>query len=298
MNHKTMPVYLFVIASFLVAGWVSMVAVAKNDNAKNENTEKIVVKEKKSSDEQDKKNVKNETELKNYKKADTSKGETNAQIHREKTAEVIENLEQVEVAEEIVVDEVKVRAKNEAKKQIAEVVVEQESSQEQVSGAIEEVENDGVAKKFFLGPDYKNLGQLRSELVQNRNQIRKLIQAINTLAQNGEDTLALQSQLAILTQERERFKTIIATNQEGFSLFGWVARFLNNYEETPINETEENELTEEVVAVVENTIEGEATTVTNSTDTAVEAEAQTVPDKTDSGATVDVETGATSVLVQ
>ncbi|MFZ2154103.1 MAG: hypothetical protein WAV16_02620 [Candidatus Moraniibacteriota bacterium] len=252
MNQKIMPVYLFVTSFFLLAGFATMVAIAKNDNANNnenksEKSEKTEKSDKSSQSTKDGEKVVN---LKDYKKADTTKGESNAKIHKEKTTEVIENLEQeqlqVQTENAGTEEKLRVETRNKAKKQIEEVATEQEASQEQVAEAIEEVENDGATKKFFLGPDYKNLGQLRSELVHNRNQIRKLTQAITALSQNEGDITNLQLQLQTLTQERERIKNIITTNQDGFSLFGWVSRFLTNYEETPINETEEEELITEV----------------------------------------------------
>lgn len=249
MEQKIKPAYLFVIVFFLLAGFASMAAVAKNDNAKND-SDKSDKSEKISQGEKGKDGQ--SINLKDYKKADVSKGETNAKVHKEKTIEVIENLEQVKIKTENAKTENSIQAdiKNKVKKQIEEVAAEQESFQEKTVAAIEEVENDGNFKKFILGPDYKNLGQLRSELVHNRNQIRKLIQAIETLKINGEDTVSLELQLQTLTQERERIKSIITTNQEGFSLFGWVGRFLSNYEQSSINEEEEGELEDEVETVL------------------------------------------------
>lgn len=255
MEKKIKPAYLFVVISFLMAGFVSMVAVAKNDNAsegtdtKNEKVEKVIKEEKASKVNENKDSAAN---LKNYQKADVVKGETDAKIYKEKTTKVIKELEQVKDQKENVIMEgaANKEIKNEAKKQIEEVVAEQLTSQNEVVVAIEEVEKVGATKKLFLGPDYKNLGQLRSELVHNRNQIRKLTQAIGTLSQNGEDTASLQTQLTTLTQERERIKNIITTNQEEFSFFGWVSRFLNNYEQAPINEEEEAELTKEVEEII------------------------------------------------
>lgn len=304
MNQKTIPAYLFVMALFLVAGFASMVAVAKNDNAtsngaKGEKTEKST-KTEKSSQGETKKVTKED--LKNYKKADEAKGETNAKVHKEKTTEVIENLEQVTTETEEIVTapaaQVDVEKKKKAKKQIEEVTAEQGANQEQIAEAIDEVESEGAVKKFVFGPDYKNLGQLRSELVQNRNQIRKLTQSIGTLSMSGGDTAALQTQLATLTQERERIKSIITTNQDTFSLLGWVSRFLNNYEETPINETEEEELTNEVVEAIENAQENETpadtTTGTGTTTTTGTGDTSTTTDTTTPAAGTDTTTTPTT----
>lgn len=254
MNKNMKPVYFFVVSFFLLLSFASMVAVAKNDNSKNSETkgEKVTEEKNNKNEEIQKNNIKDVSSLTEYKKVDAKKGETNAQLHKDKTTEVIENLEQVSIEGDTTGTEVVIEAKNKAKKQIEEVATEQVASQLEVVEAIEGVEDDGAVKKFFFGPDYKNLGQLRSELVQNRNQIRKLTQAMETLNQNGGDTLELKNQLTLLTQERSRISDIISNNQETFSLLGWFSRFLNNYEQTPVDGSEEDELLEEVKEVIED----------------------------------------------
>ncbi|MFA6183805.1 MAG: hypothetical protein WC682_01745 [Parcubacteria group bacterium] len=277
MKQKTIPAYLFVISFFLLAGFASMVAIAKNDNAggNNNKNEKLEKSDKITENSAQLNKVGNEVaNVKVYQKADEAKGETNAKIHKEKTTEVIANLEQIQTQTENLgtEDSLKIEVKNKAKKQISEVVSEQKISQETIANAISGVEEEGSTKKFFFGPDYKNLGQLRSELVQNRNQIRKLTQSIGALTQSGEDVTMLQAQLATLTQERERIKNIVVDNQETFSLLGWFSRYINNYEETPINEAEENDLIEEVeeavaiVPVVEETVIPATATSTESSE--------------------------------
>lgn len=235
MNTKTKSAYLSVIVISLVFGFASLVAVAKNDNTKNDKSDKTSQSQGKSEDKT--------VNLKNFEKPDKIKGETNAQVHKEKIKEVNQELKQVATEEQST-------GNSEVGNQIQQVVTEQEQSQEQIVEAIEEVESRGKVKTFLIGTDYKNLGQLRSSLVHNRNQIRKLTQTMAQVQNEGEQTL-LQEQLQILMQERERIKTVITANESNFSLFGWVSRFLSNYEQTPINEQEENDLTEEVEEAIE-----------------------------------------------
>jgi hypothetical protein len=211
-------------------------ASAKNGNSNNDKSSK--------SSEAGAKNKSKTLNLKNFEKPDKTKGETHAQLHKEKTEKVVKNLEQVANQEESV-------GNTEVSEEIEKVVLQEEQVQDDTVEAIEEVENDGKAKKFFLGPDYKNLGQLRSSLVHNRNQIRKLTQTMSQV-QSPEDAALLQEQLADLMGERARIRTVIDENESSFSLFGWVSRFINSYEETPINEEEENDLVEEVEDAIDN----------------------------------------------
>lgn len=234
MNQKTRLSYLVVIVLSLAMSLASLVAVAKNDNGNNNKSNKTSQSQGKSKS----------VNLKNFEKPDKAKGETNAQLHKKKTDEVIQNLEEAASSEEST-------GNTGAGNQIKQVVQEQEQTQEQTIDAIERVEKRGKIKTFLVGTDYKNLGQLRSTLVHNRNQIRKLTQTINQV-QNGGDTTLLQEQLATLMLERERIKAIITANESTFSLFGWVSRFLANYEQTPINEQEETQLTNEVEDAIDN----------------------------------------------
>lgn len=226
MNKKTKFSYLSVIVLSLVFGAASLVAVAKNDNAKAQSQSKTKT-----------------ANLKNFEKADKTKGTTNSQLHKVKSEEVTKNLKE-EVTKQ------KTAGKTEVSNQIQQVVTEQEQSQAETVDAIAEVESRGKFKTFIAGEDYKNLGQLRSSLVHNRNEIRKLTQSL-ALVKTPEEKALIEAQLLTLTQERERIKTVITTNESSFSLFGWVSRFLNNYEQTPINETEETQLTTEVETAIE-----------------------------------------------
>ena len=219
----------FIAFLALALGIGASVAFAKNDNAKSESNGK---------------NKSKTVNLKNFKKADTTKGQTNAQVHKEKSEEVTKNLEEVATEEQA-------SGNTAVSNQVQQVVAEQEQTQEQTADAIEQVETRGKVKTFLVGTDYKNLGQLRSSLVHNRNEIRQLTQSL-TQVQTPENQALIEAQLATLMQERERIKTVITTNESNFSLFGWVSRFLNNYEQTPINEEEENNLTEEVEDAIEN----------------------------------------------
>lgn len=255
MNKKTKLSYLIVIVFALALSLTSLVAVAKNESAKNDNSNKTSQSQVKGKDKT--------VNLKSFEKPDKTKGQTNAQVHEEKIEKVNEKLGEVSDQEES-------QGNTEISDQIDQVVTEQEQSQGETVAAIEEVESRGKIKTFLVGTDYKNLGQLRSSLVQNRNQIRKLTRTMSQVQNEGDQTL-LQEQLETLMQERERIKEVITTNQDSFSLFGWVTRFLTNYEETPINQQEEEDLTEEVEEAIDDANENQETTegtdITNTTET-------------------------------
>ena len=169
--------------------------------------------------------------------------------------------------------------------QIEAVVAVQQQTQTETVAAIEEVETRGKVKTFLVGTDYKNLGQLRSSLVHNRNEIRQLTQTL-TQTQTPENQALIEAQLATLMQERERIKTVITNNETSFSLFGWVSRFLFNYEQTPINEEEETQLTEDVKDAIDEAATPDTTTPTTETPVTTKPTTETTTPATTTQATL------------
>jgi len=127
--------------------------------------------------------------------------------------------------------------------------------------SLEEIDKRPAWKNFLLGPDYKNLGKIRSNLVQNRNQIRKIEKTIEK-NKDEEDANTLRARLGELEQERLKIFNYIDEKDDGFSLFGWLAKLMSGYnksieeeedlgEEVEISEdtdvsSDENESTEEL----------------------------------------------------
>lgn len=110
--------------------------------------------------------------------------------------------------------------------QIKAVAQAQDESKDTVSNIIDQVDNRSWLQTFFVGTDYKNLGQLRSELVKTRNQLNQLNTLLNKVT-NTEDKTALQQQIQTLEQEQQKITNFIDTNESKFSLFGWVAKMFN-----------------------------------------------------------------------
>lgn len=183
---------------------------------------------------------------------------TSAQSHKFNTDLVVNNLKEVakeekkaEQEQKKVEKKIQVQEEEMTQEQIAgeleEIAGTEDEAEEEVTEAISKVEKRGKLKTFFIGTDYKNMGQLRSELVRNRNQIRQLTRLANKV--EGEDNkLTLENQIATMLQEREGIYNLIKDNEEKFSLLGWVVRFLTGYPAEPITEQadEEEQLIEEV----------------------------------------------------
>lgn len=110
--------------------------------------------------------------------------------------------------------------------QVRTIAQQQNQSATTTIKAMEKVQTRSKVKTFFLGSDYKNLGTLRSEMVQTQNRLTQLNQLM-TSVQNEGDKTELQNQIQTLEQEQTKIESFIGAQEGKFSLFGWLAKMLN-----------------------------------------------------------------------
>lgn len=139
-----------------------------------------------------------------------NQGQTNAQLHRSVVANFVQTLVRVADREGGIGEQVRVIAQ------------QQNQSASTTAVALEKVENRGKIKTFLIGSDYKNLGALRSELVQTRNRIEQLTRLADKAT--SADKADLLQQIKNLQQEQTWIENFIKTNENKFSLFGWLVK--------------------------------------------------------------------------
>ncbi len=109
----------------------------------------------------------------------------------------------------------------------ARVVAQQQNeSKDRIVDAIDKIQNRGKVKTFLIGADYKNIGQLRSEMVQSRSRIDWLNRLLDKATSEGSKT-TLQNQIQILEQEQQKIEDFLRANESNFSLFGWFVKLFN-----------------------------------------------------------------------
>jgi hypothetical protein len=140
-----------------------------------------------------------------------NKGQFNAESHRSAVATFVQSLLAVADREGGIGQEVKVIAQ------------QQNDTKDRASDLINAIENRNKVKTFFIGTSYKNLGELRSQMVQTRNQIDQL-KRLADKAENEGDKTELQSQIQVLEQEQTNINNFITQNENKFSLFGWAVK--------------------------------------------------------------------------
>lgn len=110
--------------------------------------------------------------------------------------------------------------------QVREVAKEQDDSEENVSKAIDAIKKRHKITTFFFGTDYKNVGQLRSEIAKTGNRIEKLSRLLEIIPTSTPSTSTV-AEIANLKLEQIKLNTFVTQNENIFSLFGWFAKLFN-----------------------------------------------------------------------
>lgn len=110
--------------------------------------------------------------------------------------------------------------------QVRSIAQQQNQSASTTIQAMEKIQTRNRIKTFLIGSDYKNLGAMRSEMVQTRNRIEQLTRLENNATET--DKAEIQAQIKTLEQEQARIENFIKSEEEKFSMFGWIAKLFSN----------------------------------------------------------------------
>jgi hypothetical protein len=111
--------------------------------------------------------------------------------------------------------------------QIQNTLQVQSQVQQRVQNALKNIEQRPAYLRFLIGPDYKNVGQVRSEIVRLDAQVRQLTQLRDSLT-NQDDINSVQSVIDDLDSQSTQIQNTLQQQTQGFSLFGWLAKLLSN----------------------------------------------------------------------
>ncbi|MFA5994077.1 MAG: hypothetical protein WC823_03905 [Parcubacteria group bacterium] len=160
---------------------------------------------------QDQTQVQAQNEVRTKDKTKESKGKFNADSHRSAIANFVQSLSAVADRENGIGQEVRTIAQ------------QQNAIKDRAADLINAVENRNAVKTFLIGTSYSNLGELRSQMVQTKNQIEQL-KRLAERAENEGDRIELQNQIQVLEREQTNSDSFIAQNESKFSLFGWAVK--------------------------------------------------------------------------
>ncbi len=109
--------------------------------------------------------------------------------------------------------------------QIRTIAQAQNQEQEQIEAEMSQVKNRGQLKKFFFGPDHKNLNSIEDGLADHEAKLEQLRQLAVQLV-GEDDIIALQEQIGIMEQVKVELENEVVSESKGFSLFGWLNKML------------------------------------------------------------------------
>lgn len=110
--------------------------------------------------------------------------------------------------------------------QVRVIAREQNEAKDTIADGIDKIKNRSKVKTFLIGTDYKNIGQLRSEMVKTRNRIAQL-NRLSGSTTIEEDKTVLQEQIQKLEEKQKKIDDFLKANESKFSLFGWFVKLFN-----------------------------------------------------------------------
>jgi len=142
-------------------------------------------------------------------------GQINAEQHRSTVANFVHTLLKTASSTE-----------NRIGEQVRAIAQEQNASEATTTEAIDKIQSRNKIQTFLFGSDYKNLGALRSEMVQTMNRLDQLNRLMENVQNEGDKT-ELQNQIQTLEQEQTKIENFITAQESRFSLFGWLVKLFN-----------------------------------------------------------------------
>jgi len=110
--------------------------------------------------------------------------------------------------------------------QIKTIAQNQNQNQEEIETTMEQVKNRGRLKKFFFGPDYKNINSVEDRLANHEEKLEQLKQLALQIT-NAADVATLQGQIEVMEQIGVELENEITEESKGFSLFGWLNKMIS-----------------------------------------------------------------------
>jgi len=141
-------------------------------------------------------------------------GKRFSEQHKEQIGKIVQELLRAADGDKQIGDEVRVIAQ------------EEKDKIDSIKAKMDRIEERNRFKVFLIGSDYKNLGDLRSDLVTSQNHLDRLNRA---LERTTSSTLKvdLEIQIKELQTVKDRAEAFAKINEEKFSLLGWLVKMFS-----------------------------------------------------------------------
>ena len=111
--------------------------------------------------------------------------------------------------------------------EVEDIKDEQVDADTEIDNSLNDMKARPSIVKVIMGPDYKNAGQVRSQIVQLRNQIEKLTRLKDKLSTTNVATI--DETIASLNSDLYDIELKLSEQLKGFSLLGWLSKLLANF---------------------------------------------------------------------
>lgn len=101
-------------------------------------------------------------------------------------------------------------------------------SEDKVNQALDDADVRTGFAKFFVGPNYGELATVKAQIEQNQLKIQEMNQ-IHAQIQNEADQTELKVSIQTLEEQNTALQDQLDVEEEVFSLFGWLARWISSY---------------------------------------------------------------------
>jgi len=156
------------------------------------------------------------TELQESEPAFTPKNAV-AQQHRSQVAAAVENMIMLSANQDATIGE-----------QIRVIARAQGAAEDSVNQSLEKAQSRTAFAKFFVGPNYSQLKDVKQQIEQNRLRIQQLNQIAAQIS-NQADQTNLQNQIQILEKQNTGLEEQLDQDAKGFSLFGWLSKLVSGF---------------------------------------------------------------------
>lgn len=112
--------------------------------------------------------------------------------------------------------------------QIRLIAQTQTKNQDKIGQSIDKVTQRTSLAKFFIGSNYAELKEVKSSITENQSKIEELQQIMTQMTEDA-DKLSVADQIILLQDVQIDLIDQVEDLSGGFSLFGWLNRWINRY---------------------------------------------------------------------
>lgn len=102
------------------------------------------------------------------------------------------------------------------------------TSEDRANEALDVADQRSAIAKFFIGPNYNQLKEVKAQMEQNQVRVANMNQVCSQVENAGDQT-EIKAQVKILEDQNTALQSQVDEEEAGFSLLGWLIRLITGY---------------------------------------------------------------------